>query len=1431
MESINSFRSLKQDLNKLIPNEDGCLNVLNFRPITDEGGTTGGMVNIRGNDYALSIPCTSDVWLFSPSEVNLDLFGDVDVEIDIENYTNFVLNIGVVSTIENLCKALTDAINADLSLQALGFHAYYFQNNVYFINTLGVYTFNVNSVSYNGTLVPIEEAYLASQCNLKLIGWTKLRDDIYIFTTNSTDENPGGVDDTLTADTQSAGQIWKLSYDEQVPLSGTSPSLTLIYNNILNFTNVHPIPELGGAVSIYENDYIGRIYWTDNFNVVRSLNVYNPNAFATPVNNLGLRADIDFSIPELHDILSSGQCKVGIYQLAYRYYNQSGSKTSFFLPSKPIHIVTGSETGTMADYSDYEGTSISSTSDKSIVWKVDNPDQNFEYVEFAILYRSVFTSIPEAYITGVRPINNIPTIYYTYTGQDPDRDVTISLEEFIQRTYSFDIAKSITHKNNFLFAANTKSRTFDLDYDAKTFRFSNFMGLNYTYIQDLSGNFYTTVPSIPDNQDIVNPYNQLITSTPSWYNTPVSYKYQYSGPTLGGEGNNIKYKFITKQNLVDDNLFRQAADIPWRQPESNNPSWGDYKSPFNVQYKGYKRNEVYRFGILFYDKSGNPGFVKWIDDIRMPGVFDNDTGNGNLSTTATFPLLTEEVVGGITTIKANQLGLEFEVNIPAAISKKISGFSIVRVKREDNDRTILATGCLDTARRDVINGNYEINAITGNGVFGTNYSNATESTTNVAFFYSPETLFKQSPTVLEDDCLIPLVALNKYDIKNVGGGAYPDLWKAKYYNQTNVIPNITDNELLTYDQTYLPLLNGKTFGVASNSLTADGSLSSGEIIWNKRSSGGNLRSVGNKVEVYKIDNSVLDAPTVQTGSLRPNSDIYAKWLMDYYRANSNQYGGTGYYEKSLNQYISTGHFQKVEESDSDQVFTCEVFGGDTVVTVFDYIRSFGYYNTGTQIDVEDWGWVYYFPIESYINTDLRSGYYHNNDGQTGSTSTTISDYRVPSYREDFIYNMRYSNEDDVLTFFQKPYNSYANKIYELHDNRIWSSQPKIHGENTDSWSIFKSADYIDVDGVYGPINNLIRFRDRLVYFQDDAVGVLSSNERIVINDAQNQSVGLALGTSSVLQRYDYVSTNVGCKHQFGMCTTDTGIYWFDIKNLKHYKYSDSIMPISDIGMSSFFAHNVNRNIRTVDNPYLRMGITATYDYRYNDVIFTFLDYYTPDDLIRVDKSFTIAYNELTQSYSSFYSFTPSVYINDRRNIFTPDSSNVGLYLHNIGEYCKFYGQTYPSKITVLLNPYATETKIWNNLELSTEAVNNYVDAYDTNYPYIAYQEENLTAPDIVDNTFDTIRFYNDYQNTDYQLSTSIAKRKERTWNIQIPRNRVIYNTPNDNIFTQSNLTAGNKPFGERLRSKYLIVDFIYNNNYNYKFTVNTLKTLFEKSFR
>ena len=81
------------------------------------------------------------------------------------------------------------------------------------------------------------------------------------------------------------------------------------------------------------------------------------------------------------------------------------------------------------------------------------------------------------------------------------------------------------------------------------------------------------------------------------------------------------------------------------------------------------------------------------------------------------------------------------------------------------------------------------------------------------------------------------------------------------------------------------------------------------------------------------------------------------------------------------------------------------------------------------------------------------------------------------------------------------------------------------------------------------------------------------------------------------------------------------------------------------------------------------------------------------------------------------------------------------------------------------------------------------------------------------------------------------RKKEREWQMQIPRNIMNENLVNADIFNAFNYNP-NRLFKDRMRDKYLFIDLVYDNfdtevgePKNIKFILHYFKTFFRPSFR
>src|SRR5205085_2898703 len=108
-------------------------------------------------------------------------------------------------------------------------------------------------------------------------------------------------------------------------------------------------------------------------------------------------------------------------------------------------------------------------------------------------------------------------------------------------------------------------------------------------------------------------------------------------------------------------------------------------------------------------------------------------------------------------------------------------------------------------------------------------------------------------------------------------------------------------------------------------------------------------------------------------------------------------------------------------------------------------------------------------------------------------------------------------------------------------------------------------------------------------------------------------------------------------------------------------------------------------------------------------------YFTFRDLISGGtKNFTLVYNTFIDKFTSFYSFTPEIYINDGVNIWSPENNK--LYRHKAGPFNTFHGTQFPSTCTLLINPDVNytngrpgnikeESKVFDNFTAQFESYN------------------------------------------------------------------------------------------------------------------------------
>lgn len=1396
----------------------------------------------------------------------------------------------------------------------------------------------------NPNLVVVNDLSVGAT-NPRLIGWVSLRDsfddNLYLFTTTGTvdPDDPttwGGPNLPITN-----GQIWKLHYNKAGDYAdSTNYNISLIYSNsALNFTTYRPIANPGMIEGRYENEFIQKIYWTDNYNVPRQINVADPNVASLTVDELRLLPSLSMDLPQVTEVIDGGGLYMGVYQVAYRLKNTNGSETRFSRLSQLIPIIDASENVTVTNtyYPTKPLLDNTNTNDpkptvagKSLRVEVQNVDTNFDTIEFATLYYRDNTSTPE--INVIKEIS-IPAngIIDTYISGNETK-VPLTLDEFTAFTSAINRAKTLAAKKQTLFLGNVALGTQIVNWDARAYRFPR--NSSTTVITDTNSRSYTLDQSlnyqittdngisvtpylVPEEHDSIQDYNSQAPIVDT------NYLYQANSNVLGGSGPNVSYEFVTETLLLDNkNDGGDPVFAPHSTPATNSgttfwsedryyASRGNSLSNNNSPYKydifvGYRRDEMERFGIVFFDELDNPTYVNWIGDIRMPHMFMPDTtdgavyaGSGNGRSTIDSSNLHTNVVKLDTTnnyLYGKPLGIRFTIdfsNVPAQYKKA----SIVRVPKKEEDKHILGQGLFITTVKTNTVIPFPQQVFLCNPSSFNAYDYYDNINNEVWFdcwtFHSPDFLFNTFPGSGGTDAIDVLglyksisnkyladeytpsqvVAVDGTYILDSKGShdieGYGARHKVYSLNESTTFPAPIKNVL---SQNPYPVQRATSVNAGGNDrsydtgITADYSGGTIRTVHNcgpkdlSSSHGGGL---GTSAIGYSYGSNSLFVELTENPAANWNKSPFGNqflgeqyslsaptshYLANYTRAvQGGPFGGHGYFARSTSEYIPCNNLIDIS---SHGIISTRVFGGDTAVTIMDHTIQFYDRAEGSAfLSNSDSAkllthWVY-FPVETYIAIDYRRNYNNKttltytgvpNRSRITESPGNLNDWGSEPYR---IGANEYFNVDPVFNHTNKTAYTYFAKpalgdISLRYDCRVWKSEPKQDGELVESWSNFKPGAYLDVESAYGPLNNLIVFKDKLYYFQDRAFGQLQVNEQKLIQEADSTAANLVLGSSGILERYDYISTKTGTKHQFGMSVSDYSMIWFDTLARKMYRYKgEGLEPLSDIkGLNAFLYNRVSGNIQVKDNPYIYEGIHCTYDFRHNEFYMTFLDRTS-------DFYLTLVYNDLLDGYIGEYTHYPKVYLNDKLNIFSPNPNtpyNETLFIHNYGRYGNFYQSRLPdySTLSFVLNTSATTEKVLQNLEFVTEA-------YSPNTqqaPGDSHYYDPLAQIDYTD-FFESIRIFDNYQNTDWitlipnkaDLSSrdNYARRHKTIWNVRVPSDRVL--NVNQNIFDNLNLSAVRPRLTRRLKDKWFMVELTYNNTPNNKLVVHSAKATYALNSR
>lgn len=893
------------------------------------------------------------------------------------------------------------------------------------------------------------------------------------------------------------------------------------------------------------------------------------------------------------------------------------------------------------------------------------------------------------------------------------------------------------------------------------------------------------------SHDGINPFNDPDNDGDDEF----GYKYLSDGVTVGAEGLNVKIDFATESfvldNSNDDTTFYTTAPT-----DTVDLAYTNYAGVWKGGKLSWQRDEIYRLFVVFGNDRGQLADPKWICDLRMPSLHDDTFVNSSSQNVLASSLASRDAGTGI--ISSYRL---FPRVYLKSFPANATSAQIYRVKRERKDRSVVTQGLAVATFVDPLDWiTYRPYRVYN--PFGAAFR-ALPNNGKLFKLISPEINILNNISFISGDYL---EYATNYSADAVSTELYSDEHSVAKFRSNSRVPFTTAVKTTIND----------CVNVDPNVSKLVGSVNVDSNIYNNYEIQKNSKSSTGLVIAY-TDNT-WSAETVANVIVNYKSNVYGS-----------QYGGYTYEDRMNNISIPCSDIIVSGNVAGGILHWNDINYGDTFINYFDVADMLANL-TSTSVSGTASESVY-IPLESSINCDLRickdtahlnsvagaGDYYRLLRQEYAGTHTItggVTTYTLEQEDNLYLYNTVYSQQIDL----KQAISLTVDKILETKfDCMIKTSNNKANGEITDSWTKFPINDFIEVDSIYGPVNALNNFNNRLFYYQNKAFGLLSINDRSLIQDSNSSQ--LVLGTGGVLDRFDYVSTIIGCRDKFGIANGITGSFWYDRTNNYIVKYSDSIDKVSmSKGIQSYLTSNVLST----------QSVIAHADINNNEILFTFFIGGTS----ATATAFTIAYSENIDAFTSFYSFIPNIYIPyDNRYLTTTRDKYCGnqfglnyLFLHDSDIYprCNFYGlysgnptRYFTSTLKTLFNAEYNTSKVFDDLLFSCNVYANDIDLYNQ--------------------SLNSIRCYNDFQNTDYVTLTykTNLERRERGWTTFVPRNVVGTNlTSNPNIFDAANLTNTTRLFRERLRDKYMMLDTVYTNAAGKdKIVLNNLAVKYRTSFR
>ena len=1237
---------------------------------------------------------------------------------------------------------------------------------------------------------------------------------------------------------------------------------TIVDEPNLNFDSRYPIKALFRLRKGCERT----IYFTDNKNPYRVINIDNLAQYGSPfdVDKLKLFRTFDnpsFTIQDVQDF--GGNLPVGAYSFALQYMDEDLNETPWFEFTPTIPIVD--EPLSSAYYEVDGGYNIidpgQSTlggvpvSNKSIVLQLDNLDQDFPFYRIAVMMSTAGTGkVSEVYTLTPAPITS-PNQTFVFRNVDPSNATPSSLDEIQVAAFPIYRVGSHAQIDNRLILGNLSYEKFD-------------WASVQIACQDITVKWRGTPVQKEDTQ-------QASAKGPHYYDRFRSFMrdevYALGVYALMDDGTYSPVFHIPGREILPDDevLLTVGTDIPLE--DVRHLGFDDIADDI-----GYGSGLVPTW--LVYNTATNEINAYWESDIDYPDDEDCDgnriypTGKIRHHKLPDSRIAPIEDTDNIYPIAFEIDATAFYAAIPSEIAVRVKEWKFCRAIRNEADKTVLDKGYIITAQ---ITEEDNLPQYGDNDRFGNYYFKSPvgwgdpEFDNSMHYYMSPKQMLTR-PSYNTDFFTVE----RQHDVP---------------FNGSSFVWKLYIDWDATTDNTDLYHRSIDAYKHIDRYKGIDGQeIASGEA---------DYPSVRTTLNGVSVINNSYSTPTMVINI----SDHYSWEQADLSDTPKFSYVGLKSSNRSI--YSNLSNIQYVDLI-KKTVPVDHLYGGDCFIVRMDFKVS-------AQNDTWSFISAYY---ESEINAELRheglldpitqsyfKGDIHNTSlGGDQKIVEYVKGYYEPDdtyyVRPEFLaYNPDYSKFSEERALSAIPFNyDWCSECWQEYPYRIIASEKSFQSEIADRYRTFRANNYTDFNGDCGYLEHLVTYNDQLYALTYNYPVFIPTRPQTI---QTNQDVAY-LGTGEIFSvpPKKLISTNyptAGCQNWMSVINTDSGVYYADSDHGVMHKLGSPIETIQS-GMNNWLLENLPF---AIDEQFYRLfgikypwrystngiGIHATYDPRYDRVIFTKNDYqiyneetfggildfndtssvsnvlYWDETLgvffIKLDGdtnqvvpltnplyfknySWTLSYSPRHQSWISFHSYLPYIYMNDGNDFFSIKQYSQRVEKHNSGNYTGYYNEAKKKHvIEFIVNDNPEVVKTFGSLELVCQSTLDGIDKdviFDRGWFYNSHQSTGFKTLKLK-----TSAFQQDYTDSEIEIA-----RVQRNWKLNNLRDfsttdAVLYSSDwpliRSDYFTdkvptnlQTNLSQYQR---RRMRDRWLACRLEFKPTANYKLTTNILQTQQNISYR